>query len=51
MADPRSVRLALSIMLAMIALVVALLAGGRLATQLFALAVWLAAIITYPSPP
>jgi len=50
-ADPTSVRLAVSIMLAMVALVVALLAGGHAAPLAFALLVGLVGILTCPSPP
>ena len=51
MADPTSVRLAVSIMLAMVALVVALLAGGHAAALALALLVGLVGILTCPSPP
>jgi len=50
-ADPTSVRLAVSIMLAMVALVVALLAGGHAAALALALLVGLVGILTCPSPP
>jgi hypothetical protein len=51
MADLTSVCLAVSLMLSMVALVVALLANGHAAALAFALLVGVVGIITCPSPP
>ena len=51
MADPFAVRLALSILLGMVALIVALLAGGHPAALVLSLLVGVAAVLSCPSPP
>ena len=50
-ADPFAVRLALSILLGLAALIVALLAGGHPGALVLSLLVGVAAILACPSPP
>ena len=51
MPDPIAVRLALSILLGMVALIVALLAGGHPWALALSLLVGVAAVLSCPSPP
>lgn len=51
MADPFAVQLALSILLGMAALIVALLAGGHPWALVLSLLVGVTAVLSCPSPP